>query len=132
MPTSPRKAKKLLKEGKAKVVKRTPFTIQLKYATGETKQEITLGVDSGYKNIGISAITGKKEVYSAEVKLRTDIIKLNSERKQYRGARRNRKTWYRAPRFLNRKKPEGWFAPSIQHKLDSHIKLMLVSTHLLG
>ena len=36
----------------------------------------------------------------------------------------NRKTWYRQPRFLNRKKPEGWLAPSIQHKLDSHIKII--------
>ena len=124
MPTTPGKAKKLLKEGKAKVVKRTPFTIQLKYATGETKQEVTLGVDSGYENIGISAITEKKELYSAEVKLRTDMLRLNSERRQYRRARRGRKTWYRQPRFLNRKKPEGWLAPSIQHKLDSHIKLI--------
>ena len=45
MPTTPKKANQLLKEDKAKVVKRTPFTIQLKYATGETKQEIILGVD---------------------------------------------------------------------------------------
>lgn len=124
MPTIPRKAKKLLKEGKAKVVKRTPFTIQLKYATGETKQEIILGVDSGFENIGLSAITDNKELYSAEVKLRTDMVKLNSERRQYRRARRNRNTWYRQPRFDNRKKPEGWLAPSIQNKLDSHIKLI--------
>ena len=124
MPTTPGKARKLLKEGKAKVVKRTPFTIQLKYATGETKQPITLGVDSGFENIGLSAITDKMEVYSAEAKLRTDMVKLNSERRQYRRARRNRKTWYRASRFDNRKKPEGWLAPSIRHKLDSHIKLI--------
>ncbi|HMB46634.1 MAG TPA: RNA-guided endonuclease IscB, partial [Candidatus Methanoperedens sp.] len=124
MPTTPGKAKKLLKEDKARVIKRTPFTIQLKYATGETKQEITLGVDSGFENIGLSAITAKKELYSAEVKLRTDMVKLNSERRQYRRARRNRKTWYRPPRFENRKKPEGWLPPSIQHKLDSHIKLI--------
>jgi len=124
MPTRPRKARILLQEDKAKVVKRTPFTIQLKYATGETKQEIVLGVDSGFENIGLSAITDKKEVHSAEVKLRTDMVKLNSERRQYRRARRNRKTWYRQPRFDNRKKPEGWLAPSIQHKLDSHIKLI--------
>ncbi len=124
MPTTPRKAKKLLKEDKAKVVKRTPFTIQLNYATGETKQEIILGVDSGFENIGISAITAKKEVYSAEVKLRTDMVKLNSERMQYRRARRSRNTWYRQPRFLNRKKPDGWLAPSIQNKLDNHIKLI--------
>ena len=58
------------------------------------------------------------------MKLRTDIVKLNSERRQYRRARRNRKTWYREPRFLNRKKDNGWLAPSIQHKLDSHIKLI--------
>ncbi|VVB87224.1 RRXRR protein [uncultured archaeon] len=81
-------------------------------------------MDSGYKNIGLSAVTSKKEVYSAEVRLRADIVKLNSERRQYRRARRNRKTWYRQPRFLNRKKPEGWLAPSIQHKLDSHFKLI--------
>ncbi|MCX9082380.1 MAG: RNA-guided endonuclease IscB [Candidatus Methanoperedens sp.] len=124
MPTTPRKAKQLLKEDKAKVIKRTPFTIQLKYATGETKQEIVLGVDSGFENIGLSAVTAKKEVYSSETKLRTDMVKLNSERRQYQRARRNRKTWYRQPRFDNRKKPEGWLAPSIQHKLDSHIKLI--------
>lgn len=124
MPTRPRKARILLQEDKAKVVKRTPFTIQLKYATGETKQEIVLGVDSGFENIGLSAITAKKEIYSAEVKLRTDIVKLNSERKQYRRARRGRKTWYRQPRFDNRKKPDDWLAPSIRHKLDSHIKII--------
>ena len=124
MPTTPKKAKQLLKEDKAKVVKRTPFTIQLKYATGETKQEIILGVDSGFENIGLSAVTAKKEVYSSETKLRNDMGKLNSERKQYRRERRSRKTWYRQPRFDNRKKPEGWLAPSIQHKLDSHIKLI--------
>jgi len=124
MPTRPRKARILLQENKAKVVKRTPFTIQLKYATGETKQEITLGVDSGFENIGLSAVTAKKEVYSSEVKLRTDMVKLNSERRQYRRARRGRNTWYRQPRFDNRKKHEGWLAPSIQNKLDSHIKLI--------
>ncbi len=124
MPTTPRKAKKLLREEKARVVKRTPFTIQLKYATGENRQPITLGFDSGYEKIGLSARTDRKELYSAEVRLRIDMVKLNSERRQYRRSRRNRKTWYRKPRFLNRKKPEGWLAPSIQHKLDSHIKLI--------
>ena len=124
MPTTPRGARKLLRQGKAQVVKRTPFTIQLQYATGENRQPITLGVDSGYNHIGLSAVTEKREVYSADVKLRTDIVKLNSERRQYRKSRRHRKTWYRKPRFLNRKKPEGWLAPSIQHKLDSHIKLV--------
>jgi hypothetical protein len=102
MPTTPRITRILLKENKAKVVKLTPFTIKLKYKTSENKQDITLGADSGYENLGLSALTAKKEIYSAEVKLRTDIKKLNSERRQYRRARRSRKTWYRKPRFLNR------------------------------
>ena len=124
MTTSPKKAEDLLNKGDAHVYKRTPFTIQLNIPTGETKQKIVLGVDSGYENIGLSAITEKKEVYSCEVKLRTDMVKLNSERKSYRRNRRNRKTRYREPRFLNRGIPKGWLAPSIQHKLDSHIKLI--------
>lgn len=63
MPTTPCKARKLLKQGKAKVVKREPFTIQLLYATGETKQDITLGVDAGSKIIGLSATTNKIDIF---------------------------------------------------------------------
>jgi hypothetical protein len=47
----------LLKDGLAKVVRRTPFTIQLLYDSDEYTQPITLGVDSGYQNIGLSAVT---------------------------------------------------------------------------
>ena len=60
MPTTPSKAKKMLKEGNAKVLTVKPFAIQLLTATGETKQDITLGIDSGYSNIGFSATTEKK------------------------------------------------------------------------
>ena len=121
MPTSPAKARRLLKAGKAKVIKRTPFTIQLIYGSSGYKQDIKLGVDTGYKHIGLSAISDTKELFSSEIKLRTDIPKLLSERRQYRRTRRNR-LWYRKSRFLNRNIKTGWLAPSIQHKLDSHIK----------
>lgn len=137
MPCSPQRARTLLREEKAVVKTRTPFTIQLTMATGEATQPVMLGIDSGYANIGLSAVTDKQEVFSSEVALRTDIVKLNSERRQYRRARRHRNTWYRKPRFLNRKKPEGWLAPSIQHKLDSHIKfinqvkVILPVTHII-
>lgn len=124
MPCSPRTAKLLLKEDKAEVVKRTPFTIRWTVPTRSFRQPITLGVDSGYTHVGLSAVSEKKELYAADAALRTDLVKLNSERRMYRRSRRNRKPWYRQPRFLNRKKPEGWLAPSIQHKLDSHVKLI--------
>ena len=54
MPCSQRKARLLLKEGKAKIIGYKPFTIQLLQATGETTQEVHLGVDTGAKHIGIA------------------------------------------------------------------------------
>jgi len=116
------KARKLLKNGKAKVIKRTPFTIQLLFATGETKQEITLGVDAGSKIIGLSAVTEKQELFSAELQLRNDIVDLLSTRRQNRRTRRNRLR-YKQPRFLNRvsTKKKGWLAPSIKHKINTHL-----------
>ena len=121
MLTSPVKARRLLKAGKAKVVKRTPFTIQLIYGSSGYKQDVKLGVDTGYKFIGLSAVSDAKELFRSEVELRTDIVKLLSEKRQYRRTRRNR-LWYRKQRFLNRGIKAGWLAPSVQHKLDSHIK----------
>jgi len=125
MPCSPRKAKMLLKQGKAKVARRSPFTIQLLIATGENKQFITLGIDPGYSSIGLSMVTNKRELFSAEITLRKGLMKLNSDRKMYRRNKRNR-LWYRSCRFLNRvkSKKEGWLAPSILHKLESHIRIV--------
>jgi len=125
MPCSPRKARVLLKQGKAKVIRRSPFTIQLLIATGENKQPITLGVDPGYSNIGLSAITNKKELFSTEVTLRKNLVKLNSDRRMYRQLKRGR-LWYRQCRFLNRvkSKKKGWLAPSVRHRLESHIRIV--------
>ncbi|MCK5017253.1 MAG: HNH endonuclease, partial [Candidatus Peribacteraceae bacterium] len=125
MPTTQQKANKLLKQGNAKAVKRTPFTIQLKYATGETKQPITLGIDSGYKHVGFSAVSGKGELISGELKLRVDVSKRIQDRAMYRRTRRN-KLWYRKPRFDNRakSKKKGWLSPSIMHKVETHIRLV--------
>ena len=125
MPTTPARARKLLKENKAEVIKRTPFTIRLLIATGETKQEIVLGVDAGSKIIGVSASTMNQELYAGEVQLRNDIVDLLSTRRQNRRTRRSGLR-YRKPRFLNRvkSKNKGWFAPSIQHKISSHLKVI--------
>ncbi|MFA5395994.1 MAG: RNA-guided endonuclease IscB [Methanogenium sp.] len=123
MPTTNRRARLLLKQDKAKVVKRTPFTVQLLYATGETTQNITLGVDAGSKIIGLSASTDKKELYSAEVQLRNDIVDLLSTRRENRRTRRERLR-YRPPRFNNRKKEAGWLAPSVHNKIRAHISII--------
>ena len=132
MPTRQQKANKLLKQGKAKVVKRTPFTIQLNHASGETKQQITLGMDSGYKFVGFSARTEKQELIAGELKLRKDVSKRIQDRAMYRRTRRG-KLWYREPRFDNRvkTKKKGWLAPSIQHKIQAHLRLVEKLKNLL-
>ena len=126
MPTNRHgKVKHLLRSGKAKVVKRTPFTIQLLYDTSEHVQPITLGVDAGSKVVGLSATTEENELFASEVVLRNDIVDLLSTRRQNRRTRRNRLR-YRETKFLNRvkSKNKGWLAPSVQHKVDSHLKVI--------
>ena len=115
------KVRHLLKEGKAKAVNRCPFTIKLLYKSTNYTQNITLGVDSGSKHIGLSATTESKEIYAADVELRNDIVDLLSVRRQNRRTRRNRKTRYRQPRFDNRRRKDGWLAPSIQNKVAGTI-----------
>jgi RRXRR protein/HNH endonuclease len=123
MPTTPKKARLLLSSGKAKIVGRDPFTIQLIYGSSGYKQEVTLGIDSGYQNVGFSAVTDKVELVGGELKLLEGVSERITERARYRKQRRNRLR-YRAPRLDNRKRKEGWLAPSIQHKFDAHIKLV--------
>lgn len=126
MPCKPQKIRKLLKQNKAKVIKKEPFTIQLLYGSSGYKQNITLGVDTGSKTIGLSATTEKQELFSGKMELRSDIVDLLSTRKQYRKSRRNRKTRYRKARFLNRvkSKNKGWLAPSIENKIQSHFSII--------
>ncbi len=124
MPCKPQKARRLLQQEKAKVVERTPFTIQLQYGSSGYKQPVSLGVDAGTKHIGLSATTEGHVLFEGEVKLRTDIQELLAARRALRSARRSRITRYRQPRFLIRKKNKGWLAPSVQNKVDMHTRII--------
>lgn len=125
MPCKEAKARKLLKQNKAKIVKREPFTIQLLFECENQTQNITLGVDAGSKHIGLSATTEKKELYVADVELRNDIVDLLSTRREKRRTRRSRLR-YREPRFNNRvhSKNKGWIAPSVENKINTHLKVI--------
>lgn len=131
MPCSPRKARILLKDQKAKVIRRTPFTIQLLFGSSGYKQPVSLGIDAGTKHVGLSATTEKSVLLEGETKLRTDIQELLATRKGFRQSRRNRTTRYRECRILNRKREKGWLAPSVQNKVDAHIKLVNLVHRLL-
>lgn len=131
MPCQPRKARLLLKEKKAKVVKMVPFTLQLFYGSGGYKQEVSLGIDAGTHHIGVSATTDQQVLFEAEVQPRSNIQELLATRRQFRCARRNRKTRYRKVKFLNRTRPKDWLAPSVQHKVDAHLKIIRMVHQLL-
>ena len=123
MPTTPRKARVLLKKGKAKIFARNPFTIQLLYGCRGYTQPVTLGIDAGYQTVGYSAVSEKEELVGGEFKLLEGMSERITERRKYRRTRRNHLR-HRKPRFDNRKRQNNWLAPSIQHKFDSHIKLV--------
>lgn len=125
MPTTPRKARLLLKSGRAKCIRRTPFTIKLLYETTTYTQPIALGVDTGSSKIGSAAIKENGDVvYISEVEIRNDIADRMKQRSKYRRNRRNRKTRYRHARWLNRKNSikAGRFSPTMISKLHSHEK----------
>ena len=132
MPCKEAKARKLLKQDKAKIVKREPFVIQLLFECENQTQDITLGVDAGSKHIGLSATTEKKELYAADVELRNDIVDLLSTRRENRRTRRN-KLRYREPRFNNRinSKEKGWLAPSVENKINTHLKVVFDAHKIL-
>ena len=124
MPCKEAKARHLLRDKKAKVVKKIPFTIQLLFDCEENVQPISLGIDAGSKHIGVSATTESKVLYEADVELRNDIVDLISTKREARRTRRNRKTRYRKARFDNRKREEGWLAPSVRQKIETHLQVV--------
>ncbi len=126
MPCSSVIARLLLKQGKAKVKRRTPFTIQLFYKTDtEYIQPLTHGLDSGSSKVG-SAVSDEKGniVYMSQVEIRNDVSKKMQQRSKYRRNRRNRKTRYRKARWLNRKNSmkKDRFSPTMTSKIHAHMR----------
>ena len=125
MPTSRfGKVRRLLKEGKARVVRREPFTIRLLYEPEtDVVQECYCGVDTGSKHIGVAVVGNDRVLYQSQTELRSDIKKKMDSRRQTRRSRRSRKTRYRKCRFLNRRNSikKDRLPPSIKHKVQAHI-----------
>ena len=119
------KIRRLLNSGKAKVVKKCPFTIKLLYDTTSYTQDLILGVDTGSGTIGNAVTDNKKNiVYMSEITVRNDITDKLTHRSKYRRSRRNRKTRYRKARWLNRANSTKTdrFSPTMTSKLHSHVK----------
>lgn len=134
MPTTPARARKMLRGGKAKCIRRTPFTIKLLYETTSYTQSITLGVDTGSSHVGSAAVdSAGSVVYLSETEIRNDIADKIKQRAKYRRNRRNRKKRYRQARWLNRKNSikSDRFSPTMISKINSHLKEISFAKSLL-
>jgi RRXRR protein len=121
-PIRPGAARHLLNAGKAAVYRMYPFTIILKSEVNQTPTPIVVKLDPGSKTTGIALLQNDKVIWAAELTHRGATIKAALlSRRQLRRGRRNRKTRYRQARFLNRTRPKGWLAPSLQHRVDTTI-----------
>ena len=119
-PVHPAQSRKLLESGKAAVFRRYPFTLILKRVVENPLiHPLTLKIDPGSKFTGIALVTDRNEViWAMELQHRGEEIKSALlQRRIVRRGRRNRQTRYRQARFLNRKRPDGWLAPSLQHRI---------------
>lgn len=119
----------MLKDGRAVIYCRKPFTIQLTYISSEYIEPLELCIDTGAQHIGISLKSNKREFVSEQRDLLKDEKEKHDDCHMYRQTRRNRLR-YRKPRFNNRvaSKKEGWFAPSLKNKADQHIMLIQLLT----
>jgi 5-methylcytosine-specific restriction endonuclease McrA len=116
-------ARQLLRNKKAAIYRRFPFTIILKESRPYAPvADLRIKVDPGAKTTGIALVndaTGEV-VFAAELKHRGFAIRdALTSRRQLRRGRRNRQTRYRKPRFLNRTRPEEWLAPSLMSRVHN-------------
>jgi hypothetical protein len=123
-PCSQVRARVLLRKGKAAVYRRFPFTIILKERSGGKTQPVEVKLDPGSKKTGVALVqynqSGPVVVWAAEIEHRGQQIKKDLEsRRAIRRGRRNRKTRYRQPRFLNRTRAERWLPPSLKSRVDN-------------
>lgn len=116
-------ARQLLRNKKAAVYRRFPFTLILNEARPESPiSPLRLKIDPGAKHTGLALVNDStgEVIFAAELRHRGFAIRdALTSRRQLRRSRRNRKTRYRQSRFLNRTRPQGWLAPSLQSRIEN-------------
>lgn len=122
MPCHPARARELLKAGKAAVFRRYPFTIILQERAGGDTQPLQVKLDPGSHTTGIAVVAVFKRglccLWAAELQHRGQHIRdAMLSRRQLRRGRRSRHLRYRPARFNNRKRPDGWLAPSLMSRV---------------
>ena len=136
MPCSEKRARLLLERGRARVHRLLPFVIRLtdRQVADCALQPLRLKLDPGSRGTGLALVRDTEPVDAATGEIQRGVAVLNlfelvhrgrqisealTARRQMRRRRRSAHLRYRAPRFLNRTRPAGWLAPSLQHRVDT-------------
>lgn len=116
----PAKARKLLRDGKAKIYRKEPFTIILtKIVDKPAKNKYRLKIDYGSRHTGLAILKDAKVCWLGQIEHRTNIKELLDKRRGYRKRRRNANLRYRKARFKYRTKSKGWLPPSLMSRVNN-------------
>lgn len=123
MPCTEKRARQLLERGRAVVHRMHPFTIRLRDRTGGVVQPVEIRLDPGSKSTGIAVVRTSDEgdhvLHLAQIDHRgAKISESLTQRAGFRRRRRGANLRYREPRFGNRRREDGWLAPSLRHRVE--------------
>ena len=114
------RARKLLKQGKAKIYRKIPFTIILnKMVDSKPENSYRLKIDYGSRHTGLAILKNRQVMWLGQLEHKTTIKDDMQKRAGYRRRRRSANLRYRKPRFDNRTRPEGWLVPSLQSRVQN-------------
>lgn len=151
MPCTPKRARKLLAAGRARIHRLFPFCIRLvdRNINQSTLQPLRLSLDPGSKTTGlaIARVTDSTDndgviepvmhiVFLMELLHRGRAISETLHARAAMRRRRRSNLRYRAPRFSNRTKSKGWLPPSLRHRIDTtaawvaRLRRLMAITHL--
>jgi len=128
MPCSEKRARLLLQKGRAVIHRMAPFTIRLKgrLVGGSRLQPLRLKIKPGAEETGVAVLREEtpdksKVIMLLQIRHKPGVKRRMDSRRALRRSRRNRKTRYRQPRFLNRRRPKGWLPPSLEARVNQTV-----------
>jgi len=126
MPTTPVRARLLLKQGKAKPYwnKLGIFCIILTYEVEPDNQPLAVGIDPGSSFEGWSVVGTKETVLNGMSETPNHVKKAVETRRTMRRARRHRKCWRRPARFNNRLQGRTFIPPSTFSRWNAKIRIL--------
>ena len=126
MPTTPARARLLLKQGKARPYwnKIGIFCIILTYAVQPDNQPLVVGIDPGSSFEGWSVVGTQETVINGMLEAPKHVKKAVETRRTMRRARRHRNCWRRPARFNNRLQGRNFMPPSTFARWNAKIRIL--------